>query len=495
MSFSKFDFICDTVDNGVVLLDKDLNVYFWNSWLETRTKIKAQKIKDQKLTSFYPNLNTRTLKRKINAALTLNSTTFYNTRINQFLLDIELGKVTNKVFPNMRQNVTITPYDVDKQMVILYIYDNTLLCEANHKLERAKSDLEDSFEEINLLLNTTMEAIFLFDNEQCVNCNDIALELFLYKEKKEVLNKSLQHFIDTQNNLKKLINTKHPTEVLMQKKDGKTFFALIRIKETQLKQKTFKILTVVDISEIRAKDKLLAEQSKMAALGEMIGNIAHQWRQPLSTISTAASGVKLQKNFKILTDELFEEAVDTIVRNSKHLSQTIDDFKNFLRGDKEKVIFNLKENLQKNLNLVEGMLKNENIEVILICENNIDILNYPNELTQAFLNLINNSKDAFNEKVKGSHERYIFIDAYLKETSVFIEVTDNAKGINPKIIEKIFEPYFTTKHKSIGTGLGLYMTHQLISLSMKGSIRISNKSYRYNNHNYQGASFLIELPL
>ena len=493
--FNKFDFICDTVDNGIILLDKSLKVHFWNNWLETRTNIKADAIQNQQLQTFYPNINIKTLQRKINAALTLNSTTFYNTKVTDFLLDIRLSKVTNKVFAHMRQNVTIAPYSLDQGMVIIYVYDNTALCEVNYKLEHAKNDLEDSFEELNLLLNTTMEAVFLFDNEQCVNCNDVALELFGYANKKEIINKEIYDFIDEKTQKSVTSNKEKPFEVLMKKKDGSKFYALIRLKDTQLKNKIFKILTIMDISELKSKDRLLAEQTKMAALGEMIGNIAHQWRQPLSTISTAASGIKLQKAFDLLTDELLNESIDSIMRNSTHLSQTIEDFKEFLKGDKEKVIFNLKQNLEKNLKLVEGMLKSENIEVIFICENNIDLLNYPNELTQAFLNIINNAKDAFNETTAKNTDRYLFVDAYLKETSVFIEITDNAHGINNKIIDKIFEPYFTTKHKSIGTGLGLYMTHQIITLSMKGSISVHNKKYRYNNHNYKGACFTIELPL
>lgn len=495
MNTNKFDFIENTVDNGIILIDKKLNVHSWNSWLETRTKIKSHKIQGKNLKEFYPNINSSKLKRKINAALTLNTNTFYNTKINQFLIDIELSKITNKIFENMQQNVTIAPYDLEKGWVILYIYDNTMLCETNYKLEHAKNDLKESFEEIELLLNTTMEAIFLFHDEECVNCNEVALELFGYQNKEQLYGKKINDFIDKSSKFLLTFESNKPFEVLMQKNGNKTFYGLIKVKNTKLKNRNFKILTVLDISEMKAKDRLLAEQSKMAALGEMIGNIAHQWRQPLSTISTAASGIKLQKSFDILTDELFEESIDTIVRNAQHLSQTIDDFKNFLKGDKEKITFNLKNNIDKNLKLMEGMLKDSNIEIIMNCEENIDIHNYPNELTQAFLNILTNAKDAFYETTDKSQDRYIFIDAYLKQTSVFIEITDNAKGIKKNILNKIFEPYFTTKHKSVGTGLGLYMTHQLIAFSMKGSITVSNKTYRYNNHNYKGACFIIELPL
>lgn len=491
----KFDFICDTVDNGIILLDINLDVHFWNSWLETRTNINSEQIIGKNLLDFYTQLNTKTLKRKINAALTLNSSTFYNTKINQFLIDITLGKVTDKVFNNMQQSVTITPFDLDKGLVILYIYDNTQLCEANYKLNVANEKLEDNYAELELLLNTTMEAIFLFEDDKCVNCNEVALELFKYQNKSNVLHKEIFDLVDNSSQFLISLGSDKPFEVMMIRHNSETFSALIRIKDTKLNNKNLKVLTVLDITELKAKDKLLAEQSKMAAMGEMIGNIAHQWRQPLSTISTAASGIKLQKDFDILSDEMFDEAVESIVRNAKHLSQTIDDFKNFLKGDKERSLFNLKNNIQTNLTIVEGMLKNEDIKVIVECEDNIDILNYPNELTQAFLNLFNNAKDAFGEHIPKAEPRYIFINAYLEDTKIYIEVTDNALGIDNEILHKIFEPYFTTKHKNQGTGLGLYMTHQLISISMGGSISVSNKTYRHNNHTYTGASFLITLPL
>ncbi len=495
MHNNKFDFICDTVDNGIILLDLDLNVYFWNSWLETRTNIESKDILNKNLTTIYPSINTKTLKRKINAALTLNSATFYNTKVNPFLIDITLGKVTDKVFDNMQQSITIMPFNKDKKQVILYIYDNTQLCETNYKLNVANEQLEDNYEELELLLNTTMEAIFLFEDDQCVNCNEVALELFAFKSKKDVISKEITDFVDHNSQFLISLGSQKPFEVLMVKDNKKTFSALIRIKDTKLRNKKFKVLSVLDITELKAKDKLLAEQSKMAAMGEMIGNIAHQWRQPLSTISTAASGIKLQKEFDILSDEMFLEGLDSIVRNAKHLSQTIDDFKNFLKGDKERSLFSLKENLKTNLTIVEGMLKNESIEVILECEDDIDILNYPNELTQAFLNLLSNAKDAFIDNIPKTEPRYIFINAYLEGTKIYIDVTDNAKGIDNEIIHKVFEPYFTTKHKHQGTGLGLYMTHQLVSISMGGSITVSNKTYRHNNHTYTGASFLITLPL
>ncbi|AXH09966.1 PAS domain-containing sensor histidine kinase [Malaciobacter halophilus] len=495
MKFEKFDFICNTVDNGVIILDDTLKVYFWNSWLETRTNIKADDIVSKNLIDYFKDINEKTLKRKIKASLALNSATFYHTGINKYLLNIELNKVANKVFDNMQQGVTITPYDKTNKLVVLYIYDNTILCETNHELEQTKNHLEDSLEEISLLLNTTLEAIFLFENDKCVNANKIALELFNYSNKEEVLNKEIYDFIDSKS-LEKIIQIdEKPIELKMTKKDNSTFPALTRIKDTKLKNKMFKILTVMDLSELKQKDKLLVEQTKMAALGEMIGNIAHQWRQPLSTISTAASGLKMHKELDIITEEIFEESIHAIIRNSKHLSQTIDDFRDFLKSDKKKVEFDIKENIQRNITILEGTLKNQSIQLILNCKESYIIKSYPNEFTQAFLNIINNAKDAFLDKNIDLDKRVIVIDIYKKHENIILKIQDSAGGIEPQIIDKIFEPYFTTKHKDVGTGLGLYMTHQLIDVSMNGKIEAFNKKFSYNDLTYYGACFKLTLPI
>ncbi len=144
---TKFNLICNTVDNGIILINKNLEVQFWNKWLEIRTGINAQDIIKKNLTEFYPDIDEKKLVRKISTALTLNSSTFYTPQINKFLVNIELGKVTDKVFDNMRQSITITPFDLEKELVILYIYDVTMLCEINYKLQIAKDEIEEKNEE------------------------------------------------------------------------------------------------------------------------------------------------------------------------------------------------------------------------------------------------------------------------------------------------------------------------------------------------------------
>lgn len=489
---TKFNLICNTVDNGIILINKNLEVQFWNKWLEIRTGINAQDIIKKNLTEFYPDIDEKKLVRKISTALTLNSSTFYTPQINKFLVNIELGKVTDKVFDNMRQSITITPFDLEKELVILYIYDVTMLCEINYKLQIAKDEIEEKNEELKLLFDTTMEAIIVFKDDRVINCNKIAIELFKYSSKEKLINKNLNELILNKKLLAKI--SYKPVETLIQREDKSSFQALINIKDTTLKSKTFKILTIVDISDIKRKENLLAEQSKLAAMGEMIGNIAHQWRQPLNIISITASSAKLKKEIGLLSDKVLIDALNLISNTTEHLSNTIDVFKDFLKEDKEKSLFNLTQNIQKNLSLIESILNKNQIKIHLDLDDEIYLYNFSNEFSQALINILNNANDAINSKLMLNELRIIKIASKQINNSIEITIQDNAGGINQDIIDKIFEPYFTTKHQFQGTGLGLYMTHKIINMSMKGKISVSNNQFIFANKSYKGALFKIVLP-
>ena len=239
------------------------------------------------------------------------------------------------------------------------------------------------------------------------------------------------------------------------------------------------------------QDKLLTQQSKMVSMGEMIGNIAHQWRQPLSVISTASTGMKMQKEFDNLTDESFIKSCDMINNNAQYLSRTIDDFRNFIKGDRNKTIFDLKDDVDSFLHLVNGSIKTHHINIVLDLQENILINGYANELTQCLINIFNNAKDILNEK--NIEDKYLFISTYEKGNNAIIKIRDNAGGIPQEILPRIFEPYFTTKHKSQGTGLGLHMTYNLIVDGMKGSIDANNIEFNHNDCDYIGAEFMISL--
>ncbi|MFY9094260.1 PAS domain-containing protein, partial [Aliarcobacter butzleri] len=192
---NKFDVICNTVDNGIILINKNLEVLFWNKWLEIRTGISALDIKNKNLVDFYPNVDEKKLKRKITTALKLNSSTFYTPQISKFLINIELGKIADNVFDNMQQSITITPLDIENELVIIYIYDITILSEINFKLKEVKDKVEEKNEELELLFDTTMEAIILFKDNKVVDCNKIAIDLFKYSSKNDLIEKHFEELI------------------------------------------------------------------------------------------------------------------------------------------------------------------------------------------------------------------------------------------------------------------------------------------------------------
>ncbi|MGB3751417.1 MAG: ATP-binding protein [Arcobacteraceae bacterium] len=239
--------------------------------------------------------------------------------------------------------------------------------------------------------------------------------------------------------------------------------------------------------------KQLYKSEKLASMGEMIGNIAHQWRQPLSVISTAATGMKLQKEYDCLSDEVFNKSCSTINENAQYLSKTIDDFKNFIKGEREKKIFKVNDNIQSFLHLVDGPIKNNNIKIVLNLENDLEINGYENELIQCFINIFNNAKDALKDTPLDN--KYLFIKCYKEDNLLILKFTDTANGISEDILPRIFEPYFTTKHQSQGTGLGLHMTYNLITDGMKGEITVQNINFNYMKKSYSGAEFTITLPL
>jgi len=247
--------------------------------------------------------------------------------------------------------------------------------------------------------------------------------------------------------------------------------------------------------EIKNKDEKLQEQSKMVALGEMIGNIAHQWRQPLSAITISASGIKLKKELDMLDDEELNRFVDGIMRNSKYLSQVIEDFKNYIKDDKVKKEFDLTHTVQKSLSIIDANIQHDRLSIVSNIDENITIFNYENELIQALVNILNNAKDALVENVDNEEERLIFIDLYKQGNKAIISIRDTAGGISDDILPKIFEPYFTTKDKNLGTGLGLYMTYKIIVDSMQGDLKVENMRVELNNKTYIGAKFEIILDL
>ncbi len=249
-----------------------------------------------------------------------------------------------------------------------------------------------------------------------------------------------------------------------------------------------------EVEKNQTKDRLLFQQSKMASMGEMIGNIAHQWRQPLSVIAMNVNNMSLTIELEEkLSDETILTCTQNVSKQCKHLTKTIDDFRNFFSPNKEKNNFKLKSIINKSMTLLNASFKTHQIEVIQSIED-IEIMGLENELTQAILNIINNAKDIVSMLSKESR-RVIFIDIYKKDDKAIIEIKDNGGGVPKDIIDKVFEPYFTTKHKSQGTGIGLYMTQSIVTKHLHGEISVINTEYEYEGIKYTGAKFIVEIPL
>ncbi len=239
------------------------------------------------------------------------------------------------------------------------------------------------------------------------------------------------------------------------------------------------------------KDNIMAHQSKMAAMGEMIGNIAHQWRQPLSTISTIVTGMKMQKELGVLTQEDEIESLTLVNKHVQYLSTTIDDFRDFFKPQKIAKKFDIQSAFDKAIGLVKVQFNSKSIEIFKDIEH-VELNSLENELIQVLINILNNARD---ELVKKQTNRYIFVNVKKCNKNLEIFIKDNAGGIPNEVLTSIFEPYFTTKSTQNGTGIGLFMSEEIVKKHLKGNIFVSNDSFNYDGKNYHGAVFKIILPL
>lgn len=244
--------------------------------------------------------------------------------------------------------------------------------------------------------------------------------------------------------------------------------------------------------KLKENEQILYHISKLASMGEMLENVSYQWREPLSLISTAASSLKFQNEYAQKIDEsLLMSSIDSILNASSQLSQTIDDFRDFFKTDKERTDFCLRSVYFQAKDVLESKFKTQEIMFVEHIQD-IELLGYKNELIQVFMNLLNNSNDALNETQVS--EKRIFVDITQDEQWIYIRLKDNGGGIPNDIIAQVFDPYFSTKENRVGTGIGLYMSQEIITKHMKGFLEVQNETFEYEGQTYKGATFLIRLP-
>jgi signal transduction histidine kinase len=237
-----------------------------------------------------------------------------------------------------------------------------------------------------------------------------------------------------------------------------------------------------ELKKSREKDLILIQQSRLASMGEMIHNIAHQWRQPLNSLAIMIANIA--DDFKY--GELDGERLNSIVRKSQtilnQMSNTIDDFRDFFRPDKEAKTFDLTKTIDDALTIIDASLANNQIQLTKNYSSPLDCYGYPSQLSQVILNVLSNAKDAI--KQRQIEHAMITIAAYQQGQSVFIDISDNAGGVDAVIMDKIFDPYFTTKET--GSGIGLYMARMIVERNHHGSISMCNEA--------NGAKFSIRIP-
>lgn len=240
----------------------------------------------------------------------------------------------------------------------------------------------------------------------------------------------------------------------------------------------------LQLKRLKEQEKLLLIKTRNAQMGELLSMIAHQWRQPLSAISSIINNMKIKLFREENDNEYLLERSNEIEELIQHLSQTITDFRKFFLPDNKKSSFQFKKLIDKSLRILESSFASLHIDVEVNDTCTKEIVSFENELQQVLLNLLKNAQDILVFKKVANPK--IVIDCYEDGDKVIVHISDNAGGIDPSVIDSVFDPYFTTKENTNGTGLGLYMSKTIIEDHCKGKLSVKNTE--------EGAMFKIELP-
>jgi len=381
---------------------------------------------------------------------------------------------------------------------------------------KTQQKLKETLRELNIILNSAQAGICLIKDRKFIWVNKQMAKMFGYQTK-EIQNKSTRTVYPDDESSEAVWRQAYPllsqgktyeNECRLQRKNGETFWCQMRgsaidpdnlakgsiwiivnidrLKETEreflelnqeLEQRVFE-----ETRKNIEQERILTHQARHAAMGEMIGNIAHQWRQPLNTLGLVIQNIAMDYQEGILNQKSLSEYKETAINTVQKMSQTIDDFRNFFQPNRLEETFSLIQPIQEAFSLILASMKNNNISVTVDCPKELVAFGLPNEFAQVMLNLLANAKDALMEK--NLPLKKIEISAHAEENHAIVCVRDNGGGIPAEIIERIFDPYFTSKDS--GTGIGLYMTRVIVEQHMHGKITCRNTK--------GGAEFILSLP-
>lgn len=410
-------------------------------------------------------------------------------------------------------------------------YQNNILTlfnqELTEKVEEKTQALQKSENRFRTILKRSKDPVFLIEDKSITYANEAAVSLFechstetlkeinIYDILQVVQNTQsaqlLQYYLNTTNSLgysyfKWKITTKNDTlnylDIWLQSieiNDKKIILATLhdvtvqKQAEDRIQKQHEELLSLnehledrvhEEVLENQRKEKILLQQSRLAQMGEMISMIAHQWRQPLSAISTTAANLQVLIALNKYEEDKFNQSLAQVENYVSHLSDTINDFRNFFKPDKEKKQSSLVEIAEKSLQIITTTLETKNITLHIQKAPKTPLTTYTHEVMQVILNLIKNAEDILEERAVQDPTLTINFD--IEETHHSLHVLDNAGGIAEDILDKIFDPYFSTKSTKNGTGLGLYMSKVIINDHCNGKMWVSNTD--------NGAKFTIKLP-
>lgn len=437
----------DVVILGEYLIDKN-----WNEYL---------KLTDAK--NYEPFLLTKIVKKLFYVGIKNKSNVLQNSIVKK--IDekrLRIRKIIKQIYVHQKNNDSHKLSDainaVSREIDTINIYITNL---TNYDLNMAineKADTQRIFNLLSLVLNSLMVLVFVLS---------IMFSVII------IVNFKKLHFT-----LEDAINEK--------------------TRELQTLNESLELRIKKEVDNSRKKDMIMFQQSRLASLGEMIANIAHQWRQPLGSLMMIIQGFQTKMQLNKLTPEFMEEKVNDAILLGDAMSKTLDDFQNFFKPTKEKEQFSLKDCIEKSLYLSKYILDKENIELHLNIKQDYNVSGFYNELSHVLLNIISNSKDALSSKSE-EEMKYgrKFIEIIVKRTrkKINIYIIDNGGGIDKEILPHIFEPYYTTKYKSAGTGIGLYMSKQIIEKHMHGNIYCKNIYYKLDNQDLENCVlFTVAIP-
>ena len=336
-------------------------------------------------------------------------------------------------------------------------------------------DTNTIFMDLNEIINNSIEGILIIKDGFIQDMNQSLLEILGYENKNDLIgNLATGVLIPTSKEKFIKYNTKIFQEISIITKNGDFIPVIIKIKDILFSNEYYKMVSILDLSELKEKEKMMLLQSKHSAMGEMISMIAHQWRQPLACISSIINRIKLKNNMNKIDKDFLNNILDETNVYIQYMSNTIDDFRNFFSIDTKKEFTSLNEIVLNVYKMINKSFNSQNINIEIEDSKLSERFLFKNELVQILLNILNNAKDAFLEKDIKNPKITISFSENENYQNIFVE--DNAGGIDEKVILNIFDPYFSTKSKKNGSGLGLYICKTILEKNNLGTISVKNKN-------------------